>query len=306
MKNTDEHNYATYPRRFDAYRWYKPFLVGLVFAVFYIISSFLIEIATKLLFSATVSSTGYDDMDFFTAAGAFNNGAAASVVVLCLLLAALIVKDRPLSSYFSSMGGWRWKVLFKTFIAGLIIVGIPSIIWFLIQGKTDDVKFTTGGLILISVFIPLQGLGEELLFRGFITQTVSSWFKLPFAGVIVQILIFTVIHPYNIIGVISIAVSALIYALVCLYSKGIESPSVLHFFNNSTEIYMAGFGYGLITAEQTIPDTVFRLILKMLFFLFILYADKKLHWFDEVKYDDVVRFNSRRKDNVLPKKENSF
>ena len=294
MKTIREHDYATYPRRFDSYRWYKPLLVGLLFVVFYLVFSLLIEIATKLLFSAHVSSTGYDDMDFFTAAGAFNNGAAAAVVVLCLILAALIVKDRPLSSYFSSMGGWRWKVLFRTFIAGLIIVGIPSVIWFFAQGKTGGVKFTAGGLILITLFVPLQGLGEELLFRGFITQTVSSWFKLTVVGVIVQILIFTVIHPYNIIGVISIAVSALIYALVCLYSKGIESPSVLHYFNNATEIYMAGFGYGLITSEQTVPDTVFRLILKILFFLFILYANKKLHWFDEVKCDDVTRFNSRR------------
>jgi membrane protease YdiL (CAAX protease family) len=192
------------------------------------------------------------------------------------------------------MGGWRWKVLFKTFIAGLIIVGIPSIVWSFLQGKSGGVKFTIGGLILISVFVPLQGLGEELLFRGYITQTVSSWFRMTAIGVAVQILIFTVIHPYNIIGVISIAVSALIYALVCLCSKGIESPMVLHYFNNATEIYMAGFGYGLITADQTVPDTVFNLVLKTLFFLFILYADRKLHWFDEVKRDDVARFNSKR------------
>ena len=295
MKTIREHDFATYPRKFDGYRWYKPLLVGILFVVFYIIFSFLIEIATKLLFSANVSSTGYDDMDFFTAAGAFNNGAAAAVVVLCLILAALIVRDRPLSSYFSSMGGWRWKVLLKTFIAGLIIVGIPSVIWFLLHGKTGDVRFTAGGLILITLFVPLQGLGEELLFRGFITQTVSSWFKLTAAGVIVQIVIFTVIHPYNIIGVISIAVSALIYALVCLCSRGLESPTVLHFFNNATEIYMAGFGFGLITAEQTVPDTAFRLILKILFFLFILFAARKLHWFDEVKCDDAARFNAQRK-----------
>ncbi len=35
--------------------------------------------------------------------------------VPCLLLAARIVKDRPLSSFFSSMGGWRWKVFLNTF-----------------------------------------------------------------------------------------------------------------------------------------------------------------------------------------------
>ena len=295
MENTDTRNYATYPRRFDGYAWYKPLLVGLLYAVFSIIAMLAIELITKIAFSASVSSTGYDDMDFFTAAGAFNNGAMAAAAVPCLILAALVVKDRPVSSYFSSMGGWRWKVLLKTFIAGLVIVGIPSVIWFFLQGKTGDVAFTTGGFILLSLFVPLQGLGEELLFRGYITQTVSSWFKLTAAGVIVQVLIFTVIHPYNIIGVISIAVSALIYALVCLYSKGIESPTVLHYFNNATEIYMAGFGYGLITAEQTIPDTVFRLMLKILFFLFILYASKKLHWFDEVKRDDVAQFNSQKK-----------
>lgn len=295
MRTVGEHDYATYPRRFDAYKWYKPLLVALLYAVFSILSMFAIELITKLLFSASVSTTGYDDMDFFTAAGAFFNGAAAAIVLPCLLLAALIIKDRPLSSYFSSMGGWRWKVFFKTFAAGLPIVGLPSIVRYFLQGKINGVQFTIGGFLLITLFIPLQGLGEELLFRGFIMQTVSSWARLTVVGVIVQVLIFTVLHPYNIIGIISIAVSGLIYALVCLYSRGIESPSVLHYVNNASEIYMAGFGYGLITAEQTIPGTVFNLILKTLFFLFILYADKKLHWFDEVKYDDAALFNSQIK-----------
>lgn len=295
MKTIGEHDYATYPRRFDGYKWYKPLLVGLLYAVFSIISMIVIELITKLLLSASVSSTGYDDMDFFTTAGAFYNGAAAAVAMPCLLLAARIIKDRPISSYFSSMGGWRWKVFFKTFAAGLLIVGIPSVVWFSLPGKTGCVKFMAGGFLLLTLFIPLQGLGEELVCRGFIMQTVSSWFKLTFAGVIVQTVLFTVVHPYNITGIISIAVSGLLYALICLYSKGIESPSILHIFNNAAEIYMAGFGYRLITAEQTIPDVVVNLTIKALFFLFILYADKKLHWFDEVKTDDVVLFNSQRK-----------
>ena len=291
METVSEHGYATYPRRFDGYKWYKPVLVGLLYGIFSIIVNIAIDLVTKSLFSASITATGYDDMDFFTAAGAFYNGAMAAMSAPCLILAALIVKDRPVSSYFSSMGGWRWKVLFKTFAAGLLIVGLPKAAWLFMQGKTGDAKITLGGFLLLALFVPLQGLGEEILFRGYITQTVSSWFKLTAVGVIVQILIFTVIHPYNIIGVISIAVSALLYALICLCSKGIEAPSVMHFFNNATEIYMAGFGYGLITSEQTVPDTVFNLALKILFFLFILYADKKLHWFDEVKYDDVALFN---------------
>ena len=294
MNDTDKRDFATYPRRFNGYKWYKPLLVGLLFVLFNLICVIAIEIITKLIFSVNVSSTGYDDMDFFSVAGAFNNGATAAVVVPCLILAALIVKERPLSSYFSSMGGWRWKVFFRMFIAGFIIVGIPNIIWFSLRGKTGDVRLTIGSFLLLAVLIPFQSIGEEMLFRGYITQTVSSWFNMTFAGVIVQIVVFALVHHYNIIGVIEIAVSALIYALICLKTRGIESPSVMHIINNATEIFMVGFGFGLISAQQTVKDVAFNLTLKVLFFLFVLYADKKLHWFDEVEYDDVAQFNSKK------------
>ncbi len=62
-----------------------------------------------------------------------------------------------------------------------------------------------------------------------------------------------------------------------------------------TEIYLAGIGFGLITAEVSIPDTILNLVLKVLFFGFILFADKKLHWLDQGKKDDVAIFNAKRK-----------
>ena len=58
---------------------------------------------------------------------------------------------------------------------------------------------------------------------------------------------------------------------------------------------MSGIGFGNITVEQTISEVVFNLFFKILFFLFIIYADKRLHWFDEVKYDDVTAFNNKGK-----------
>ena len=39
MRGVTEHGYTTYPRRFEGYAWYKPLLVGLVFAVLYLILS---------------------------------------------------------------------------------------------------------------------------------------------------------------------------------------------------------------------------------------------------------------------------
>ena len=299
MRTIDEHDFGTYPRRFNAYRWFKPLLVGLLFVVFKILFDSIINSLTEMLFSITASGMNYDTVDFYTIPGVFSNGGRAADVIPCLIFAALIVKDRPVSSYFSSMGGWRWNVFFKTLAAGLIIVGLPNIARYIILGKTGDVRFTAGGLVLMLLLMPLQAVGEEILFRGYIMQTTGSWFKLTLVGVIVQTLAFAAVHPYNMIGVIGIIAAAIVYALVCIFSKGIESSSALHMVGNISGILMAGFGFGKITSETTVMGMVRGRIPDILFLLFIIYADKKLRWFDEVKYDDVALFNSKEKKHKI-------
>ena len=253
----------------------------------------LVELITKEVFNTVITDNGYDEMDFFSAAGAFRNLAMGASYIPSLLLAALIVKDRPLSSYFSSMGGWRWEIFFRTFAAGFVVFGIPNIIRIAMMGNTGGIRFTPGGFIRFLLLVPLQGIAEELLYRSYTMQTAGSWFRLPVIGMIAQILFFTSVHPYNTIGKICIALSALLYGLICVVSRGIEASSSLHILNNVTGIFMAGFGFGSITAQQTVFDSIFDLFLKLLFLLFILYADRKLHWFEEVKYDDVTAFNEK-------------
>ena len=209
------------------------------------------------------------------------------------LLAALIVKDRPFSSYLSSMGGWRWKTFVKTLAAGFVIFGIPTIIRYLLHGKAADVRFTPGGLFLLILLMPLLCIAEELLYRSFITQTFSSWFRLPIVGLIAQTIAFAAVHPYNLTGVIGIAVSAVIYGLISIFSRGIESSSALHIMNNLIGLIMSGLGFGILTTDQSVSSTLFNTILKVLFLVFIIYAYKKLHWFDEVQRDDVEPFNAK-------------
>ncbi len=124
-------------------------------------------------------------------------------------------------------------------------------------------------------------------------QTVSSWFRLPLIGLIVQAIAFAAVHPYNLTGVIYIAASALIYGLICIYSRGIEASSALHILNNVIELIMGGFGFGSLGAEQTLSSTLIIIGLKLVFLAFIILADKKLHWFDELRYDDVEPFNAK-------------
>ena len=269
--------------------------MGLLFLVFLVIFVLVIQYITKTVFNASVSNTGYDDLDLFSAAGAFNNCALTASCIPSLLIPALIVKDRPVSSYWSSMGGWRWKVFLKTLAAGLIIFGIPYIGYPMSLGKTGEIRFTPGGFIMLALFLPLQCIAEELLYRSFVMQTVGSWFKASVIGLLVQIPLFTIGHQYNLIGMISIAVSALLFGSICVISRGIEASSALHILNNCISFFMVGFGYGSFSSEQNVSSSLFNLGLKLLFFLFVLFADKKLHWFDEVKKDDVTAFNEKRK-----------
>ena len=256
MKNANEHDFPTYPRQFKAYRWYKPLLVGLLYFVFYLLLASLIYLITRLVFHTTVTGTGYDSLDLYSAAGAFFNCSVEAAYIPAFLLAALIVKDRPFSSYLSSMGGWRWKTFAKTLAAGFVIFGIPTIIRFLLNGRAADVRLTAGGLFFLILLMPLLCVAEELLYRSYITQTFSSWFRLPIVGLIAQTIAFAAVHPYNRIGVISIAVSAVIYGL-------------------------------------TVSSVLLNAAFKILFLVFIIYADKKLHWFDEVQHDDVEPFNAK-------------
>ncbi len=295
MKTFTERDYITYPRRFKAYRWNKPLLVGLLFIVFLFIFNMAVEQITRTVFGIAIQDNGYDSVDFYSAAGAFRNNALNACYIPSLLLAALIVKDRPISSYFSSMGGWRWKVFFRTMATGIVVFAIPNIIRYIISGRVGEVRFTAGGFIMLCIFLPLLAIGEELLFRSFIMQTTGSWFNMAIVGLLAQVPLFALNHAYNTIGRISIGLSALVYGLICVCTKGIEASSVLHILNNFTGLLMAGLGFGKLTSEQSAGGLLINLFFKLAFFLFILYADKKLHWFDEVKKDDVTEFNEKCK-----------
>ena len=75
MKTISERDFTTYPRQFKAYRWFKPLLTGLLFVLFFFLFVSFVYLITRPAFHTTVSSSGYDDLDFYSAAGAFFNGA---------------------------------------------------------------------------------------------------------------------------------------------------------------------------------------------------------------------------------------
>ena len=110
MRPVPEHEYPTYPRRFISYRWFKPLLAGLLFSVLYLGVNVAIVLAGAInqggLESVMNIAGSYDNMDVSSAPGILLNLGTLAIAIPLLALTALIVRDRPFSSYSSARGGW--------------------------------------------------------------------------------------------------------------------------------------------------------------------------------------------------------
>ena len=304
-REVTEHGYVTYPRRFEGYKWYNPIITAIVFGIFFSIFMGISLIIAIILVGdykiiVEMSRGGYDSFNTYTAAGIFSTLVPLAVAIPALMLTAVLRKDRPFSSYSSSRGGWNWKIFLKMMIPSLILFGIPNFIFSYEKGA-NVVQFTVIGFILATIFGPLQCVAEEYMFRSLIMQTVGSWFRIPILAIIIQVIIFASLHPYNIVGVAAVAVCGLGMGLATYLTKGLEASSASHIVNNMVGFYMVGFGIGKLQKEVAVRDLVIDIVAFIIYIGFIIFVDKKYHWFDEVKKDDVAIFNEKKQQKVAKK-----
>lgn len=305
-ESNDEHDFLTYPRRFSAYKWYKPLLVALLtvlFAAVFITMISIPIIAINVVSSQSLSSlfsgaSGYDGMKIGTFTDAVMGFAPIAVLIPALALAAKTVKDRPFSSYSSSRGGWNWKLFFKCLGISLFVVGIPVAFSNLLIGGDGVNRFTVAGFIALLVLCPLQCAAEEYLFRAFVLQTIGSWFRIPILAIILSAILFAAGHPYNMVGVISVLYSGLLWSLMIRYTKGIEASTAAHIVNNLVFFCMMGWGMVTLSSATPLSDLIIGIIKDTLYFGVILWISRKYHWFDEIQADDVTAFNEKMKSKL--------
>ncbi len=302
-KTINNYDFLTHPKSFKAYRWYKPILVCLLFGFFFFIFinciSVFLSITEKLrgndpaeLFKA--ASGGYDSFNAYTFSGAILNLGTISLMIPALLLAVLIVRDRPFSSYSSSKGGWRMKVFLKCFGVCLLVCAIPVAVYTILTSDTKQmIQFTVAGFIVCTILGPFQCIAEEYLFRSFILQTAASWFRVRVVAVAVSSLIFMSMHPYDTVGRVEILIIGTGMCIMAWIGNGIEASSALHITNNMTIFYLAGFGIDKVSKDTNISEVFVTLFINLIYIAILLFARKKLHWFDEVKKDDVTTFNEK-------------
>ncbi|MBQ2228090.1 MAG: CPBP family intramembrane metalloprotease [Firmicutes bacterium] len=300
MRPVPEHEYPTYPRRFISYRWFKPLLAGLLFAVLYLGSNVAIVLLGALnqggLESVMKIAGSYDTMDVSSGPGILLNLGSLAVAIPLLALTALIVRDRPFSSYSSARGGWDWSVFGRMMLLALLVCGVPNLVWILLDHGPLNNQFTIATFLLLTVMGPLQCIAEEYMFRGLLMQTFGGWFRIPVIAVVLQALIFMSMHPYNLTGKLTILATGCMMGLMAWISRGIEASSAIHIVNNMVAFYADGLGLGAIGSEVSSLDLVVTLIIDAIYVAVLLVLRKK-GFFDRIKRDDAAEFNAK----VAPK-----
>lgn len=309
--NAKKHVYPTYGRQFDSYRWYKPVFTGALFAAIYMVLTLAGIMAVKIWAGAAAGDTtgtdtmnkmmeiisgGYDTMDMSDPLQSVLQLGSLAIAIPSLWLASLIVRDRPMSSYSSSRGGWSRRVFWRCMPVAFIINGLPIIINDVIIEKgyqNFTVKFTVLSFILLTILGPLQCIAEEYMFRGFVMQTFGSWFRIPVIAVILQALIFAAGHPYNRIGQIAVAISGAAFALSAWFGRGLEVSAALHIVNNMTIFYLQGFGMTTVSSDTSVSEMLIDLGIAVVYVAVIFWLSRKTRWFDKVRKDDAARVNAK-------------
>ena len=306
MKPVPEHEYPTYPRRFLSYRWFKPILVALIFFALYMGASVAMVVAGAIQQGGIENimdiAGGYDNMDVASIPGILLNLGSLAIVIPILALAALIVRDRPFSSYSSARGGWDWGVFGRMMLLALLVCGVPNLIWLLLDHGPLDNHFTVFTFLLLTVMGPLQCIAEEYLFRGLVMQTFGGWFRIPVIAVIGQALIFMSMHPYNLTGRLTILATGCMMGLMAWITRGIEASSAIHIVNNMIAFYVDGLGIGAIASEVSTLDLFVSLAIDVVYVLALFFLRKK-GWFDRIKKDDAAAFNEKVKTKYAKKYE---
>ena len=277
-------DYITFPKTFEKYRWYKPILVFvLTIIIMSILSGLTIAAFYKMVgpdFLRAVLYGGYEIL--VSPMAMFFMDLIIIMFIPSLYIASKVVKDRPFSSYSSSRGGWNFKLYFKALIIPMILFIVYMIAETAIKGPEGTSNFSIAFLLLLFISVPLQCIAEEYMFRGFIMQTFGAWFKMPVLAIVLQAILFTVCHQYNILGLFETLVTGLGFGFLAWKTNGLEISSALHTANNFAVGLFVMLGLKASTSSPQLWEVVASIVFLIILFIIMYYVGNKTNWFGEI------------------------
>ena len=213
----------------------------------------------------------------------------------------LVIKklhNRNFVSITTSRSKVDWRRIIHSFILwGSITITFISADFFInSEDYQINFKFEKFFILLIIGFIliPIQTSLEELLFRGYLFQGFSLYFKRPWIGLFLTSFIFGCLHIFN-PEVQKLGLGILIYyigtglflGIITLMDQGIELALGFHAANNLITALLVTSSWTAFQTESILidisdPSLVGETIISMLILypLFYIYMYKKYKWFD--------------------------
>ena len=151
----------------------------------------LLAVIVATATGASGDSVTEDALDPDTVLGLLANNLILATIIPAAVLAVLVVHQERPGWLASVIGRVRWGLLARLAPLALVVVLVfyGSVSWCRVRRRRDGSTPTTATLVgLLAVILlttPLQAAAEEVGFRGYITQAVSSWFARPVVGILV-------------------------------------------------------------------------------------------------------------------------
>ena len=208
-----------------------------------------LSIASAFLAGGIITWFGVNYADSHQKIITFASFIVGQTIMLVPLIIYLRFKKLPL---FSSI---RFKILKSStlksvtlFSTGLIILSdevdriiqlfIPTPEYVLDLNNLLKPESFLGGVLLFVAVVILAPLGEEIIFRGFLQQTLEKQWKDITLAILFTALIFSLIHmnPY---WFIQIYLLGIILGFLAWKTKSIIAPLILHSLNNSMALLLS-------------------------------------------------------------------
>ena len=188
--------------------------------------------------------------DRFVAAASQTTVTPAGMLYLNLALAALTLVAMGLVRYLhrlrprwlsSVLPGMRWKFFGVCLVLALVSLLISLVVGSLLPQDPNalegSVAFPTGQLLVTAVVIllttPLQALGEEYAFRGYLMQAFGSFFRSRVAALVITAFLFALAHgTQNFPLFFDRFAFGLMAGAVVILVGGLEAGIALHVLNN--------------------------------------------------------------------------
>lgn len=240
-----------YPQilRGEGYVWWRS-LLGAVFGLsLFVLLTTVVSRALVTLFWA-LGAADYSYAAYFAEAFAFKrplgmlavNLGIATLILISWALVSAVHQTRPrwLSSVQPRI---RWR-----YLIGCVVIAVVSMNGILLLSMTIEPPLRFGPqpgywgfLVVILLTSPLQALGEELFFRGYLIQALGSLVARPWFGVVVSALVFALLHGLqNPALFVDRLAFGLLAGLLVWRTGGLEAGIAAHVVNNVCAYALAG------------------------------------------------------------------